>query len=107
MLRRNQDRYGSDSVVRFGRAARQLHPHQQTFATTMKSSHSGQPTARVTTSQTSPCSNSRPGSAFAVERARTSTSTSAANIGLMQAMLGAARAKTHGHNFQIFFFIKS
>ena len=28
---------GSDSAVRFGRAARQLHPHQQTFATTLKS----------------------------------------------------------------------
>jgi hypothetical protein len=33
--------FGSDSAVRFGRAARQLHPHQQTFATTIKSSHSG------------------------------------------------------------------
>src|SRR5262249_41337969 len=27
--------------IRFGRAARQLHPHQQTFATRIKPSHSG------------------------------------------------------------------
>jgi hypothetical protein len=32
---------GSDSALRFGRAALQRHPHQQTFATTIKSSHSG------------------------------------------------------------------
>src|SRR5215475_8011714 len=33
-------RFGSDSAVLFGRAARQLHRHQQTFATTIKSAHS-------------------------------------------------------------------
>src|SRR5215469_5995971 len=33
---RPSDRSGSDSAVRFGRAARQLHPHQQTFAMTIK-----------------------------------------------------------------------
>jgi hypothetical protein len=32
---------GSDSTVRFSRAARQLHPHQQTFARTIRSSHCG------------------------------------------------------------------
>src|SRR5262249_12739546 len=32
---------GPDAAIRFGRAARQLHPHQQTFATTIKSAHSG------------------------------------------------------------------
>ncbi len=32
-------RNGSDCPVRFGRAARQLHPHQQTFATTIKWLH--------------------------------------------------------------------
>jgi len=37
---RENDRVGSDWAVRFGRAARQLHPHQQTFAATSKSSHS-------------------------------------------------------------------
>jgi hypothetical protein len=38
---RHSLRNGSYSTVRFGRAAHQLHPHQQTFATTIKSSHSG------------------------------------------------------------------
>jgi hypothetical protein len=32
---------GSDSAVRFSRAARQIDRHQRTFATTIKSSHSG------------------------------------------------------------------
>jgi hypothetical protein len=39
---RHSLRNGSYSTVRFGRAAHQLHPHQQTFATTIKSSHSGE-----------------------------------------------------------------
>jgi hypothetical protein len=30
---------GSQAALRFGRAARQLHLHQQTFARTIKSSH--------------------------------------------------------------------
>jgi hypothetical protein len=34
---RHSLRNGSYSTVRFGRAAHQLHPHQQTFATTIKS----------------------------------------------------------------------
>src|SRR5215472_5762142 len=37
---------GQARPFRFGRAARQLHPHQQTFAATIKSSHSG-PTDRA------------------------------------------------------------
>lgn len=40
VIDRAQCQLGSDSATRLGRVAYQLHPHQRTFATSIKSSHS-------------------------------------------------------------------